>query len=180
MKAISGGARCISTVAVCVCTAHAAFAAETTTYTYDALGRLIQKQVSGGPSHGVTGSYQYDAADNRTLYQVTGAPGPSPGALTSSGSVANVTSTGVVIGVTISGADATGAVTFTEGGIFIGSAVVIDGQASIVLEGFSLGTHTITATYSGDGSHAPSTLTFTIKVQDLSWLPVILDLILSN
>jgi hypothetical protein len=40
--------------------------------------------------------------------------------------------------------------------------------------------HTITATYSGDANNAPTTHTFTIKVQNLSWLPAVLEILLSD
>jgi hypothetical protein len=56
-----------------------AYAAETVTYTYDALGRLIGSQVSSGPANGVTTAIQYDAADNRSNYTVTGASNSPPG-----------------------------------------------------------------------------------------------------
>tara|TARA_R110000868_G_C10965232_1_gene769028 strand:- start:7199 stop:7468 length:270 start_codon:yes stop_codon:yes gene_type:complete len=48
-------------------------AASSTTYTYDALGRLIQATTVGTVNDGVSMSTTYDAADNRTTYQVTGA-----------------------------------------------------------------------------------------------------------
>jgi len=71
-------------------------------------------------------------------------------------------------------------VTFTENGTFLGSAPVSDGQASIFLQGFSLGTHTITATYSGDSDNPQRAFTFTVKVMNLSWLPAVLEVILSD
>lgn len=55
-----------------------ALASETTTYSYDALGRLVATTVSGGPTDGLATSTQFDAAGNRTNYQVTGAPPPRP------------------------------------------------------------------------------------------------------
>lgn len=55
-----------------------AIAAETTTYTYDALGRLTGSSVSGGPSSGVATALQYDPAGNRGNYQVTGSANNSP------------------------------------------------------------------------------------------------------
>lgn len=64
----------------------AAKAQETTTYTYDALGRLVSSKTSG--SQNVTTSIRYDAAGNRTNYTVAGAangssdPGASAGAPT--------------------------------------------------------------------------------------------------
>ena len=53
-------------------------ASETITYTYDARGRLIQAARSGTVNNGVTASYGYDDADNRTSVVVTGAPPPLP------------------------------------------------------------------------------------------------------
>jgi hypothetical protein len=40
--------------------------------------------------------------------------------------------------------------------------------------------HTIMATYSGDSSNAPYSFTFTIKAQNLGWLPAVLEILLSN
>lgn len=54
-------------------------AAETVTYSYDALGRLVGSSVSGGPSSGVNTTIAYDPADNRTNYQVTGSTQLPPG-----------------------------------------------------------------------------------------------------
>jgi YD repeat-containing protein len=47
-------------------------ASSTTTYTYDALGRLIAANTSGTVNNGVALTTTYDAADNRTTYVVTG------------------------------------------------------------------------------------------------------------
>jgi YD repeat-containing protein len=48
-----------------------AFGQETTTYTYDALGRVITVQHSGGPTDGTAATYSYDPASNRTNVTVT-------------------------------------------------------------------------------------------------------------
>jgi len=48
-----------------------AFGQETTTYTYDALGRAITVQHSGGPNDGTAATYSYDPASNRTNVTVT-------------------------------------------------------------------------------------------------------------
>ncbi|WP_139149940.1 hypothetical protein [Sphingobium yanoikuyae] len=53
------------------CTA-AAHAASTTTYTYDALGRLVQASTTGTINNGAQMTTTYDAVDNRTTYQVNG------------------------------------------------------------------------------------------------------------
>jgi YD repeat-containing protein len=159
----------------------AAHAAETTTYTYDALGRLTQTQIAGGPAAGVTRTYQLDSAGNRTQVQVTGAPISATVGLSSIGSISVTSSGGAVIGVNLSGAGSLGGtVTFTENGVYLGSAFIADGQASVFLLGLALGDHTITATYTGDGVHEPHVHTFTVTVRDLSWLPAVLDLLLSD
>lgn len=50
----------------------AAVAQETTTYTYDALGRVRTVTRSGGPASGASATYSYDPASNRTNVTVTG------------------------------------------------------------------------------------------------------------
>jgi len=169
-----------ATTCVAFLATAAAYAAETITYTYDPLGRLTQLQAAGGPSNGITRTYQYDATDNRTLFQLSGAASGGSVTITPLGAVANETSVGVTIGVSITGSSPSGLVTFTENGVFLGAAFVSNGQATVILEGFALGTHTITATYSGDGVNAPFTQNFTVKVQNLSWLPAVLEILLSN
>jgi hypothetical protein len=52
----------------------AAYATETITYTYDARGRLIQVAHSGTVNNGVSTTYSYDKARNRTNKTTTGAP----------------------------------------------------------------------------------------------------------
>jgi hypothetical protein len=52
----------------------AANAQETTTYTYDARGRVVNVTKSGGPENGVQTSYTYDHAGNRTNITVTNSP----------------------------------------------------------------------------------------------------------
>jgi len=52
--------------------ASPAFSSSTTTYTYDALGRLTATANSGTVNNGVAMATTYDAADNRVTYAVTG------------------------------------------------------------------------------------------------------------
>ena len=49
---------------------------ETTTYTYDAKGRLVTVLRDGAVTD-VTTAYQYDRADNRTRLTTTGSPNPA-------------------------------------------------------------------------------------------------------
>jgi uncharacterized protein RhaS with RHS repeats len=58
-------------VSLALAMATGAQAAETTTYKYDARGRLIEVKQTGGPADGATTTYSHDAADNRTNVTVT-------------------------------------------------------------------------------------------------------------
>ena len=92
---------------------------------------------------------------------------------------ANFTPEGVTLTMSVSGAAPGGEVVFTENGVFLGAASVVNGQATIVLEGLSLGQHAIVASYTGDFNNAPSTVSYQLTVQNLSWLPAVLDLLLN-
>ncbi|GFE88445.1 Ig-like domain repeat protein [Steroidobacter agaridevorans] len=151
-------------------------AEETVTYSYDALGRVISVQSAGGPNDGIQHSYRYDAAGNRTQFVIG-----DVFEFSRTNNVANIVSGGAVIEVNVSGSGAlTGTVTFTENGVFLGSTQVYDGRASVFLQGLAPGVHTITVSYSGDAINAPYSRTFTIRVQNLSWLPAVLDLLLAD
>jgi hypothetical protein len=58
-----------------------AFAAENTTYKYDALGRVIESTVSSGPSNGTQTTVTYDPAGNRSNYKVAGVATQTPATL---------------------------------------------------------------------------------------------------
>jgi len=55
-----------------------AAAGETTTYSYDALGRLVATTSSGTVNNGVATAIGYDPAGNRSNYAVSGAGGGGP------------------------------------------------------------------------------------------------------
>jgi len=166
------------TLAAAALACTAAEAAQTVIYAYDALGRLTQTQTQSGAEIGMKQVFAYDAAGNRTHYQVSGSTAGTPVTLSMSNLVINQTLGGTPLTVNFGGS-VDGTVTFTENGVFLGSTWVDGGQASIIFEDFPKGVHTITVAYSGDGTHAAKSMTFTIKVQDLSWLPAVLEL-LSN
>lgn len=65
------------TILLLACTGSSALAADSTSYRYDALGRLITSTVA---ANGTTTSSTvgYDPAGNRTAYKITGASGPTP------------------------------------------------------------------------------------------------------
>ncbi|MGB5019508.1 hypothetical protein, partial [Sphingorhabdus sp.] len=54
---------------------NAAQSTETTDYQYDALGRLKQSTVAGGPSSGAQTTTAYDPAGNRSNQTVLGVAG---------------------------------------------------------------------------------------------------------
>lgn len=57
--------------------AGSASASETTTYTYDALGRLVQSSNAGGPRNGQSSGTRYDPAGNRNASSIAQAlPAP--------------------------------------------------------------------------------------------------------
>lgn len=58
----------------CLIGGNVVFAQETTTYTYDPLGRLAGSSISGGPNNGVQTATCFDNAGNRSKYQ-TGSSG---------------------------------------------------------------------------------------------------------
>jgi len=162
------------------CACGAAYADQTMTYTYDALGRLHTSQITSGAGSGTQQTFNYDPAGNRLSYVVSGVPAQTPVVLGMGNNIVNVTSAGAPLTVSISDSSATGTVDFTENGVFLGSTQVSNGEASVILEGFPNGVHTITATYSGDATHPRQITTFTIHVQNLLWLPAVLQLLLQN
>lgn len=54
-----------------VAMSSAVFAAETVSYRYDELGRVIRVEYVGGPNNGLVIEYSYDAAGNRTAVVVS-------------------------------------------------------------------------------------------------------------
>lgn len=64
-------------------------AQESTTYTYDALGRVTAANRSGGPMNGANSGYVYDPAGNRTNVTVSNSPNGSRNTDTGSGATAS-------------------------------------------------------------------------------------------
>jgi hypothetical protein len=101
----------------------------------------------------------------------------------------NPTNKVVTVGVLVYGSARSavlGNVTFTEGNRTLGVSDLSCSQptveqvceARVPVSGFALGRHTITASYSGQndygGYNAPATVTFTVFVSELPWLPAVL------
>jgi YD repeat-containing protein len=77
MRTTTAAARLFLATSFCAL-ATAATASETTTYTYDALGRLVATSSSGSVNNGLTTSIAYDPAGNRQSYAVSGASASPP------------------------------------------------------------------------------------------------------
>lgn len=75
--------------------------------------------------------------------------GPSPSTL---GDV-------VTLSATVTPADATGKITFTDGATPLGTATLAGGKAAFATTLLTAGTHALRATYGGDSTHAPSSTT---------------------
>jgi len=63
----------------------------------------------------------------------------------------------VTLMATVSATAATGSVTFKDGAATLGTVALSGGAASMMLSTLTLGAHSLTAAYSGDGSYAAST-----------------------
>lgn len=78
LKKLMGTAYALSIVSAASIFTPSAGASETSTYKYDALGRLVQTTTTGGPSSGTKIAVVYDKAGNRSNYNVTGSPNTIP------------------------------------------------------------------------------------------------------
>lgn len=65
---------CAASIVLAAMASGMAGASETTNYTYDAKGRLVQVAHSGTINNNVVTNYSFDKADNRVNVNVTGAP----------------------------------------------------------------------------------------------------------
>ena len=80
--------------------------------------------------------------------------------------------------VGIAGTAPSGTVTIAENGVTLATATLASGSASAVLRLAAPGLHNITATYSGDGNHLPSTCT-EVPVQ-VNFDPALLIILFSD
>jgi hypothetical protein len=142
---------------------------------YDARGELLAEYTPNGGGKLVEHIY----LGGKRIAQRVSVQGAAT-TVTPTQSTLSASANGVSLTVNIGGATLGGTVTFMENGVFLGVTTVQAGQATVILEGLSLGPHTITASYSGSAVYAPSIATFTVQVRDLSWLPAVLDLLLGN
>ena len=120
--------------------------------------------------HSINASYSGDANFSSSSASLNQTVNPASTTLTL-GSSANPSGFGqpVIFTATIttqSGGQASGTVTFTDGNTTLGSVALNGNVANLTTSGLAIGTHSITALYSGDANHAASTsalLTQTVK-----------------
>ena len=123
-------------------------------------------------SHSVIATYggsSNDAASvSATAASVTVAPATTTLSLTAAPSPGTAGQTSVLTAVVLpsAGSTPTGSVAFTDGGNSLGAAVTLDasGQATINDPSLSVGTHNLSATYTGSGPAAGSTSTGTASL----------------
>ena len=84
----------------------------------------------------------------------------------------------VTFTATISSNTATGIITFNDSNTIIGTGTVTNGVASIATSSLSIGTHSITAKYSGDSNHQSSTSS--VLVQKINPMPTTTTLLSSQ
>ncbi len=119
-------------------------------------------------SHTITASYEGDGNFNGCTGSLTGNPQVVNKADTSTSLVSSVnpsvfgqsvTFTANVAAVAPGSGTPTGSVTFYNGSTQLGTSTLSSGVATFTTSSFSAGTHSITITYSGDGSYSGSTST---------------------
>jgi hypothetical protein len=149
--------------------------AGTSTYSYDALGRLRRVDVVGAQAS-MRQSYQYDVAGNRVGTKRSAVSGPT--GIIPVGNVASIVGGNVTLHVSVGGELAGGMISFYVNGSLIGVAPVINGVAEIVFQGMQPGDYSVHAVYDSDGHYDSATSDFIMKVRNLAWLPAVLELLL--
>jgi|GEM_PF-2965824 len=116
------------------------------TSTLSAGSHTITAQYSGDGNYAGSASAQFTEVISRTASSV---------GISSSSATANF-GTAVTFTATVTPSSATGTVTFADGSNVLGTATVTAGKATFTTSTLSLGSHSITATYSGDATFAGS------------------------
>ena len=137
----------------------------------DATGRAFfsTSTLSAG-SHSITAQFSgdgnYAASASAPFIEVINKASSSVG-ISSSSAAANF-GTAVTFTATVSPSSASGTVTFADGSTVLGTATITAGKATFTTSTLAIGSHSITATYSGDANFAGSASTALTQVVKLA------------
>jgi Big-like domain-containing protein len=132
------------------------------TVALDASGHAVFTTTLAAGSHAITAAYSGDTSfATSTSASLSQSVNLAPSTVTVQPSTTATTAgQPITFTVTITAGTGTpsGTVTFLDGDNALGTATLdANGQASLTLASLSVGRHTITASYSGDATHAPRT-----------------------
>ena len=106
--------------------------------------------------HAITASYSGDSNDSSASTSITQIVKAVSATTLSATPVLSTFGQTVTIAAAVSPAGATGTVQFLDGSTVLGAAAVSNGTAAISVSTFAVGSHSLSAVYSGDGGDTPS------------------------
>ncbi len=132
------------------------FGKQTANYSANAIS------VFGTGTHNVLAAYSDDAgrvASQSATVSLTGLPGTTTIYLSTSQNPARYGSDLTISAAftAVGGVNPTGSVTFKDGGTTLGSSIISGGVASFTSSSLAIGTHSLTAVYSGDANYNSAT-----------------------
>ncbi len=124
-------------------------------------------------SHAITAFYNGDANFNRSTSSALNQTVNKAGTITSVNTSSNPSIHGhmVIFTANVTGAGASGTVTFMDGNVNMGNSTLSAGTTALNISTLAVGNHSITAVYSGDGNFSGSTsaaITQTVKA-GINW-----------
>ena len=124
-------------------------------------GASLTTSFSTAGAHSLTAAYGGDttnaASTSPTLTQTVNAPGTTTTTMLASSVNPAFMSQSTTLTATVTGSGPTGAVTFKDNGVSIGTAWVTSGVATVTTAFTSAGAHSLTASYPGDSGNTAST-----------------------
>jgi YD repeat-containing protein len=154
-------------------------AANQNKYGYDGKGQRVFEEKAGNKTYFVQGPggdllFEYTSygkawkkhahLHGKRIATETGSDATATTIIASATPSPGVVGVPVTLRATVLPSTATGAVTFFDGTLNLGTATLASGQATLAVSNLTGGSHTINAKYSGDANNQPSTGTFTLVV----------------
>ena len=131
-----------------------------TSVTLISTGASVDATADGSPYAIVPSAASGSGVGNYNITYVNGSltvNKVSVGLSLSSSASASAEGNSLTFTATVTGTGATGTVTFEDGGTTLGSSVLRDGTATYAISTLAIGSHSITAVYSGDANFGSST-----------------------